>query len=221
MKAKKILKSQWRFLISDSGFTLLEVILAIVIGAIVLTVLYSSFFQVIKAKESTENTLELYHEINIVFSKMTEDLQAAYPRGEVYTDLASTGSLSYFVGKKEGEQSTLSFTSLSREPSRKSRDSDQAEISYYLEPIPNSDLFFLMRRENPRIGTNTGGAQYPISEHVVELNIAYVSGEELVDEWDSTLTGSLPRAVEIGLTVASPGGEDVRFNALVLVPVGN
>jgi hypothetical protein len=152
---------------------------------------------------------------------MTEDLQAAYPRGAVYTDLAAAGSPSYFVGKKEGERSTLSFTSLSREPSKKSRDSDQAEISYYLEPIPKSDLFFLMRRENPRIGMNDGGAQYPISEHVVELNIAYVSGEELVDEWDSALAGSLPRAVEIGLTVAGPGGENFRFNTLVLIPVDN
>jgi type II secretion system protein J len=221
MKAKKILKLHWRFLISDKGFTLLEVILAIVIGSMVLTILYSSFFQVIRAKDSVENTLELYHATSIVFSKMTEDLQAAYPRGMVYSDLTSAVSLPYFIGKKEGDQSTLNFTSLSREPSTNSKDSDQAEIGYYLEPISKSDLFFLMRRENPRIGTDSSGTQYPICDRVVELNMAYVSGEELVDEWDSTLTGSLPRAVEIQLTVRGPGGEDVTFSSLILIPVGN
>lgn len=223
MRAKKILKLQLRFLTSSKGFTLLEVLLAIVIGAMVLTVLYASFFQIIKAKDSAESALELYHETTIVFSKMTEDLQAAYPRGTVYSDSTSAGSLPYFIGNKEGGQSTLSFTSLSREPNTNSRDSDQAEISYYLEPIPKGDLFFLMRRENPSIGNDSGGTQYPISESVVEFNVAYVFGgeEELLGEWDSTQTGSLPRAVEIKLTMRSPVGEDVTFSTLILLPVGN
>lgn len=223
MRAKKILKLQLRFLTSSKGFTLLEVLLAIVIGAMVLTVLYASFFQIIKAKDSAESALELYHETTIVFSKMTEDLQAAYPRGTVYSDSTSAGSLPYFIGNKEGGQSTLSFTSLSREPNTNSRDSDQAEISYYLEPIPKGDLFFLMRRENPSIGNDSGGTQYPISESVVEFNVAYVFGgeEELLGEWDSTQTGSLPRAVEIKLTMRSPVGEDVTFSSLILLPVGN
>ncbi len=223
MRAKKILKLQWRFLTSSKGFTLLEVLLAIVIGAMVLTVLYASFFQIIKAKDSAESTLELYHETTIVFSKMTEDLQAAYPRGTVYSDSTSAGSLPYFIGNKEGGQSSLSFTSLSREPNTNSRDSDQAEISYYLEPIPKGDLFFLIRRENPSIGNDSGGTQYPISERVVEFIVAYVLGgeEELLGEWDSTQTGSLPRAVEIKLTMRSPVGEDVTFSSLILLPVGN
>ncbi len=223
MKGKKTLRLHWQFPISDEGFTLLEVLLAIVIGVIILTVLYASFFQVLKAKDSVEDTLELYHETSIVFSKITEDLQAAYPRGMVYSDTTSAASLPYFIGKKEGDHATLSFTSLSREPNTNSKDSDQAEISYYLEPIPNSALFFLMRRENPSIGTDSGSTQYPISERVVEFKVAYVSGsgELIVDEWDSTQTGSLPKAVEIELTMRPPGGEDLKFRSLVIIPVAN
>jgi hypothetical protein len=126
------------------------------------------------------------------------------------------------MGKKEGNQSLVSFTSLSRDPSLNPRDSDQAEISYYVEPIPESDLFFLMRRENPRIGID-GGTQYAISERIVSFNLLYITdtGEESVDEWDSTQTRSLPKAVQVILTMRSPRGEDIIFNSLILIPVAN
>jgi len=216
------LKLQWRFLISDKGFTLLEVLLAVVIGVIVLTVLYASFFQIIKAKDSAENTIELYHEASTVFSRITEDLQAAYQRGKVYSDSINY-PYSSFVGAKEGDQSSIRFTSLSREPGIKSKDSDQAEISYYLEPIPQSDLFLLIRGENPRIGTDSGGIQYPISERIVGFNLAYISDnvEGSVEEWDSSQTGSLPKAVEVTLTMRSPTGEDVTFSSLIGIPTAN
>jgi general secretion pathway protein J len=208
-------------LISNNGFTLIELIVAVLIGAIALTVLYASFFQIIKAKDSAEGELELYHEARVIFSKMTEDLQAAYPRGMVYSD-SSNFPPSFFMGKKEGNQSLVSFTSLSRDPSLNPRDSDQAEISYYVEPIPESDLFFLMRRENPRIGID-GGTQYAISERIVSFNLLYITdtGEESVDEWDSTQTRSLPKAVQVILTMRSPRGEDIIFNSLILIPVAN
>lgn len=222
MRGKRALKLRWRSRISDKGFTLLEVLLAVVIGAMVLTVLYASFFQIIKAKESAENTIELYHEANTVFSRMTKDLQAAYLRGKVFSD-SITYPYSSFVGAKEGDQSFMRFTSLSREPGIKSKDSDQAEISYYLEPIPQSDLFLLIRSENPRIGTDSGGIQYPISEHIVEFNLTYISDnvEGPVEEWDSSQTGSLPKAVQVTLTMRSPRGENVTFSSLIGIPVAN
>ncbi len=59
----------------------MEVLLAIFIGSIVLTALYASFFQIIKAKERIEEELDLYHEARVVMAKVTKDLAMAYPRG--------------------------------------------------------------------------------------------------------------------------------------------
>jgi general secretion pathway protein J len=220
---KKIFKFQWHYLIIEKGFTLIEVLLAIFIGSIVLTVLYSSFFQIIKAKDVAESELDLYHEARVVFSKMTEDFQSAYPRGEVFDNsLISTSS--FFSGTKDGDNSRVTFTSLSRRPSLNSIDSDQAEVSYYLEPLPDSDLFYLMREENPRIGTDSGGIKYPISESLVRFNLRYMtendSEESFVDEFNSDQTGSLPKVVEVTLTMRSPRGENVEFSTLILIPLG-
>jgi general secretion pathway protein J len=223
MRVKKIFKFQWHYLIIEKGFTLIEVLLAIFIGSIVLTVLYSSFFQIIKAKDVAEGELDLYHEARVVFSKITEDFQSAYPRGEVFNNSRIPTS-TFFSGTKDGDNSRVTLTSLSRRPTLNSIDSDQAEISYYLEPVPQSDLFYLIREENPRIGTDSGGIKYPISESLVRFNLRYMtendSEDSFADEFNSDQTGSLPKGVEVTLTLRSPRGEDVEFNTLILIPLG-
>lgn len=220
---RKTSKFQWHYLITERGFTLIEVLLALFIGAIVLTVLYSSFFQIMKAKDVVESELDLYHEARVVFSKMSEDFQSAYPRGEVFNNSLISGS-SFFSGIKDGDNSRVTLTSLSRRPASNSMDSDQAEISYYLEPIPESDLFYLMREENPRIGSDSGGIIYPISENLVRFNLRYLtendSEESFVEELNSDQTGSLPKVVEVTLTMRSPRGDDVEFSTLILIPLG-
>jgi type II secretory pathway component PulJ len=197
-------------------------LLSILIGAIVLTVLYSSFFQIINAKDSAESELELYHEVRVVFSKMTEDLAMAYPMGLVFP-VEDRAPSSFFLGKVEGENSSVEFTALSHKRGINSQDSDEAVISYFLEPIPESDLFLLMRSENSRIGSDSSAIRYALSERVVGLNLFYLStnGEEFLDAWDSVQTNSLPKAVEIRLTMRSSNGEDIVFSSLVLIPSAN
>ncbi len=223
MKGRKNLKRHWRCLTSNKGFTLLEVLLAVFIGAIVLTVLYASFFQIINAKDSAEDKLELYHEARVILSKMTDDLSMIYPRGMVYPVQGSFAS-SFFVGRvDDAEHSSIDFTSLSHIGGIGSRDSDQAQISYYLQPIPQSDLFFLRRRENPNFGNNSSGLDYPLSERVVGFNLMYMRPDDgqFITEWDSVQTNSLPKAVEISLTIRSTKGENIEFNSLVLIPLAN
>lgn len=224
MKGKRTIESQWQWLNINKGFTLLELLLAFFISAIVLTVVYSSFFQIIKAKDTAENELDLYHEARLIFTKLTEDFQSAYPRGLIYNKNKNLKP-SFFLGEKEGENSVVTFTSLSHKSSSNSVDSDQAEISYYLDPIPDTDLFYLIREENPRIGIENGGIKYPISERLVGFNLSYIteldSEEGLVNVFDSTQTGSLPKAVEVRLILRSSRGEDVEFSSLILVPLGH
>lgn len=224
MKGTMNLQSQRRYRTSEGGFTLLEVLIAIFIGAIVLTVLYTSFFQIVRAKDRIEEELELYHEARVIMSKMTKDLVTAFPRGLVNTD-ESNITLPYFLGVREGDYSSLSFTALSRKPSPNSKESDQTEISYYLEPIPDTDLFALMRRDNPTIENEEGGIEYPISERITGFNISYLTNPgqgdgtgEFTFEWNSNETGSMPVAVNIELVLRNPRGEDIAFSTLVVIP---
>ena len=214
-----------QFQTTDKGFTLLEVLIAVFVGSIVLTLLYSSFFQVMRAKERVEQELELYHESRVVMSKMTKDIATAFERGNVTSDSKDT-SFQYFVGSQDGDFSTLRFNSLSRSPTPDARESDQTEISYFVEPITDSELFALMRGDNPRMGPGSAGTQYALSERIVGFTLTYIGSTELAPgseeftlEWDSNNTLSLPDAVNINLIMRSPRGEDIEFNSLVVIPV--
>ena len=211
---------------TNKGFTLIEVLLAVFIASIVLAVLYASFFQILKAKEKVEEELELYHEARVIFSKMTRDLATAFPRGSVNSDSSNIAS-PFFIGNQEGNHSSLTFTSLSRTPAKDARESDQTEISYFLEPAEDTpDLFALIRRDDPTIGTDEGGIQYPISERIAGFTVSYLAdastgseNQELTSEWNSNETSSLPTAVNVNLVLRSPRGEDIEFNSLILIPV--
>ncbi len=225
MKEGRHIKLQQRYQTTNEGFTLIELLLAVFIASIVLAVLYASFFQILNAKEKVEQELELYHEARVVFSKMTKDLVTAFPRGRLHSD--SNGS-DFFVGKQEGNYSTIRFTSLSRTPSKGAIESDQTEISYFVVPADEDDpnLFALIRRDDPTIGTEGGGTEYPISERIVGFNVSYLGAlpsvtenEELKFEWDSNELSTLPNAVNVNIVLRGPRGEDVEFNSLILIPV--
>ncbi|MFI5322316.1 MAG: type II secretion system protein J [Thermodesulfobacteriota bacterium] len=212
---------------TDRGFTLLEVLLAIFIGSIVLTVLYASFFQITKAKDRIEEELDLYHEARVVMSKITNDLTTAYPRGLVNSQTTNIAT-PYFYGVKEGNQSKLFFTSLSRTPNQNARESDQTMIGYFLQPIQDSDLFALMRSDNPTFETDTGGTQYELSERIVSFNLTYVSSApaggatpEYTTEWNSNDTQSLPLAVNVDFIMRNPRGENIEFSTMVAITIAN
>jgi type II secretory pathway component PulJ len=203
------------------------VLLAVFIGSIVLTVLYASFFQINKAKDRIEEELELYHEARIIMSKITKDLATAFPRGLVNSQSTNI-TTPFFYGVVEGERSKLRFTSLSRVPTHNSRESDQTEISYFLEPIQDSDLFALVRRDNPTLESETGGTQFALSERITGFNLTYLAkipeggeAQGYVTEWNSNETLSLPAAVNVNIVLRNPRGEDIQFSTMVNIPVVN
>ena len=70
--------------IDQKGFTLIEVILAVGISAVVLTLVYSSLFQVINTKDTLETRNEVSHEVRVIFSRINRDISNIYQRGKNY-----------------------------------------------------------------------------------------------------------------------------------------
>ncbi len=215
---------------TNEGFTLIEVLIAIFIGSIVLTVLYVSFFQIIKAKERTEEELEFYHEANAIMSRITKDLASAHPIKRVNSQLDNANS-QFFLAKREYGNSSLEFTSLSGNPSFNHRESDQTEISYFVKPLEDpADLFALVRGNKPVLGVENN-TQYTLSERIVRFDLAHPLNpkdprpdkfdDKYLLEWDSSITSTLPKAVRVRLVMRDIRGEDVEFSSLVLMPAAN
>ncbi len=231
---KRTLKSHSQWQTTKSGFTLIEVMIALFIGSLIFGVLYASFFQIMKSKEIAESELELYHEARVIIAKIAQDLNSAYPRGNLY--LAESNYVSkqlYFESKMENENSWLKFTSLSRAPNYNRPDSDQAQITYYVleldkELKENSEfadsetkLYSLYRSETPYMGGDDNGVAYSLSDRVVLFRLNYLNGQDIdidesyVDAWNSNENTGFPRAVDIYLVLRGPDQRDVEFRNLI------
>lgn len=213
-----------------SGFTLIEVLVVVAITVIVLTMLYSSFSQLVTAKRRVETENELIQEANTILLKMRHDLVNAFPRGNINSEVSSPSSYSYFTGRLEGGNSRIVFTSFAKDPTHYSTQSGQSEISYYLVPLRGgyADTFALMRKDNYWIGNDEAGAAYPISERVLSFRVNFLSersqasaNEEEVREWNSSAMRGFPKAVRIQIVLAGDRGQEESHSMIVAIPVAD
>ncbi len=219
---------------TDRGFTLLELLVAVFISALVLGLIATSFFQIINAKEKVEDQLELIHEARVIFSRIGKDLSSVYPRGKVANSAANYPYI-YFLATNEEQtdNSRLEFSSFTRNPIEFNRESDQSEITYFLARIEDDDnydeenqVYALIRRENPWIGNDEGGTKYPISERVKSFKLTFQNKkksndplieEEDIKEWNAVqLGGALPRAVGVEVVLTDDEGLDHVFNTSII-----
>lgn len=217
------------------GFTLIEILIAIFISTILLGVLYTSFFQIINARDKVEYELEMLHEARTIFNRIRKDLSNAFPRDVVIPEESSDGEqqiyeqqYSYFTGTVINDNNELTFSSLARDPSPETIESDQVQISYYLVEIDDSERerYALVRSENPWFGNQDGGIAYPISERVLSFRLNFITEEYLnaqnpepIREWNAALLGAYPKAVEIEVTLINHEGESVTYNSMIYIPV--
>ena len=212
-----------------SGFTLIEVLIAVAITVIVLTMLYSSFSQLITVKRRVETENELIQEANTILLKMRHDLVNAFPRGNINT-ATSSSTYPYFIGRLEGENSRIVFTSFAKDPTHYSTQSGQSEISYYLVPLrgEGENMFALMRKDNYWIGNDEAGAAYPISERVLSFRVNFLDGrspvsanEQRVWAWDSSVMRGFPKAVQVQIVLVGNGGQEEAHSMIVAIPVAD
>lgn len=232
----KILRYGRQFQKTSSGFTLLELLISVFIATLVLVMVSTSFFQIIEAKDKVENELELLHESRVIFSRLSRDMSNIFPRGKGNTRGARKYSYPYFRGTLDGNNSRLQYSSFTRSPIHFNRESDQSEITYFLERSgEESDLYVLKRRDNPWFGNPNGGTEYEISDRVVKFKVSYITQEifdqiqanqiqaELIEEWNPDTLGTyiLPLAVDIELVLRNEVNEDVSFSTNIFIPIGN
>jgi len=231
-------KSQ-RLFRTESGFTLLELLVAVFISALVLTLVGTSFFQIINAKDKVESQLELIHEARVVFSRIGKDLSSVYPRGKVANSAVSYPYIFFLATNDEQtDNSRIVFSSFTRNPIEFNRESDQSEIIYFTARIEDDEnydeenqIFALIRKENPWFGNDEGGTQYPISERVRKFKLTYQNAKKVddplieqedIEEWDAVLLGgTLPKAVAVELVLTDDEGLDHTFNTLIIMPIAN
>ena len=200
---------------SKRGFTLIEILVAIAILAVVLSTIYASYISTMRIVRSLEYGDEIYYMARITLERMVLDLQSSCKEKDSYEFVTLKDSTGKFPLKG------VSFLSRAHLDFSGPGDSMAvAQISYELEGDPDSGGFSIVRRDVLRQGEgSSGGEGYILCRRLQFVNLRFYdsSGREY-PQWDSR-TGSeaqrnnVPSSILIELNFINPddGANPYKF----------
>jgi general secretion pathway protein J len=201
---------------SSQGVTLIEVIVATAILAMVSTLLYSGFAQTARNKKLIEGEAARHHEIRMGLERIARELSMAFVSAQLNPNEALQVVKTAFVGKEEGGGSRIDFTSFSHQRLyRDAHESDQNELGYFLADDPDDrSKKALVRREQRRIDDEPleGGEAQVLIHDVENFELSFLEPltTEWLSTWDSTQAAMqpnrLPTQVKITITVPNVRG---------------
>ena len=190
--------------ITSPGFTLVEVLLAMTILAVIMTAIYTSFSAAGASVEHAEQVRDGNDLGRTLLALMTRDLANAYRR----SDRKGT----FFHGKKdeveeEGgrvRRDSLALTTLTNWRRPDSKETELWEVGYFFKERPDGDGNVLMRREDRTVGDEDavdGAVEYEITDAVRSLQVRYWDGAKWIDDRGSDGMCVDPLPAEITLTL--------------------
>lgn len=198
---------------SDSGFTLIELVISGALMAIILSASYVCLNAGLATQKLIEPRLQALQTARVTLALLSADLRCACPLSKEKE----------FIGMKrrlgEMDADNLDFGTHNYTPAR-AGEGDFCQVSYFVEKNPDTGEATLWRRRNPRIGVDplAGGRREEIAKGLRQLKFEYYDGFDWYDTWGDTdertqvkndnsmkvrsnLTG-LPDAVRIKLAIA-------------------
>ena len=221
----------------QSGFTLFELLVAIVIFALVLSTIYASATGTFRVVEDTEAQVEIYRMARIAMERIIEDLESVYiqemtSKGKSPTD---TLAVPVFVGEDneiDGRSADgLRFTSRAHvNLGGQERDPGAVEIVYYVREGDEGQGLIFYRSDRPLFEAAGSGEVDTqgllLCEGLRSVDFTYHEQDGTVrEDWDTDseeLKGTLPTMVSISLEFEHGSGSDVplKFSTKVSIPAG-
>lgn len=204
------------------GFTLLELLIATAVGAIVLLVIQTTYFGALRLHNTTH-------------ARIDEDLIVQRALGIVRRDFSG---LLLPGGTLSGQFQTQDFSSLTKDSygERISPDlftnsgkidgwnpfSDVQMVAYYLAPGENggTNLLRVVTRNLLPVQETSAAEEQVLLQGVAEASVSFFDGTEWIDTWDSEVTSTLPTALKLSLVMLPhDAGQAVAGPIELVVPV--
>ena len=201
---------------SERGFTLVEVLVAISILAIVLTSVYGIFSSVSLARGRLDADSADYHRARVIFDRLGRELRGAYfaPKS---ANLAFVSEPTERDTLDELELTTTAVSPLSQ------TGSGIARVRYRLvmdSEDPENRLVLLRSEQpayQPAIELNDSDMMR-LATGIENLVIRYYANGQWQAGWNGLSAGGLPEMVEINLQLRTREGAPVAFLSAFEVP---
>ncbi|AKQ67627.1 General secretion pathway protein J [Myxococcus hansupus] len=202
------------------GFTLMEVMVAVAITALMGTVVAMAFQTGLTAKETVEVDADRYRQVRVAMNRMGREIGSAFvsDRYDTTRFRDQNDRPTNFVGKRD----RLLFTTFAHQRLYTDvKESDQAIVEYFVEAAADRQAngrLDLKRRVNANIDERMeeGGHVDVLFEGVKELEFAYWDSDkkEWDDEWDTRRSERktiLPTRVRVTVVAVDETGKEARY----------
>lgn len=213
----------------DAGFTLVEVMLALAVSAIVLAAIGGVFFSAMRLRERTAALLDEAAPMQQALNYLRRDLKGAVGPGGVMESDFRDGDVETAVGQGFG----LQFCTTTGIVKDSAPWGDIQEVVYQLKDptVRNSttggrDLVRSITRN--LLATSAPDYQDQVLlSNVKSVDFFCFDGSQWRDNWDTTMSDTnLPSAVRVRIQMASPTGDSANNTAtemvvpLMIQPIG-
>jgi type II secretion system protein J len=207
------------------AFTLIEVMLALAISAIVLAGIGGVFYSAVRLRERTMAMIEEATPLQQAFNFIRHDLQGAVPPGGGNLPLAGDFKLTA-LGSGLGQNGHIEFFTTSGAINDNTTWSDIQFISYELrdstDRTKNNSGKDLIRSVNRNVlATAMQDPQdQPLLSNVQSLELSCFDGINWRDSWDTSLGDTnLPYAVRVRIQLAGDNNSRAQQPFEIVVPV--
>jgi general secretion pathway protein J len=195
----------------SEGFTLLEVLIAMAILALIVSVIYASFSTAGRNVEQAEAVRDRTDLARTLMARLSDDIANAY-----YNPLMKE---TVFDGKRSTQETdkprfdSILLTTLTNWRKPDSNETEMWEVGYRFEEKPDGTGTVMIRHEKRELkkddAPGEGGSDMEITDRVKELRLRYSAGFASTgstplaweDEWKCSPSRKLPKIVEVRLVL--------------------
>ncbi len=191
----------------NSGFTLLEVLIAVVLLGILSAALYGSYFGVLRARDRAASGMESRRELGATLDLIRREVSSAQFN-------RTDKRLRFVVEDRDNfgtPSSTLELTPLVPTAGQNRKESGIVTVAYRIAEKNKKRI--LTRQERDLFSEEDTVLAYPQMEQITGFLVECYDGAKWVKSWDSTINGTLPKGVRVTVQVEDEG-KTVEFSVL-------
>jgi len=226
---------------NNSGFTLIEVIIAIAIVAAMVLLNYQLLRGIVKAKELIEDRRDVMYIANSLLTRLSRELQLALaapqhplfecPDGPVSAPPPTNGGPQRFLlAESDGKPGSILFMAkgAGQQTADSSGQTGVVMLKYSVEQDPDRRSerdapLVLLRSETPSSGQILKDCRkeihFPITTNLIDFSLRFYDGQKKSwsNDWKEQRALPLPHIIEFTLVLQSPMGNRVTHTSAVRV----
>jgi general secretion pathway protein J len=195
---------------NNSGFTLLEILIAVVLLGILSAALYGSYFGVLRARDRASSGMESRRELGATLDLIRREVSSVMFKPSSKSNSANElHPLKFVVEDRDNfgaPASTLTLTTLAPPTSGSHGESGIVIVTYRV--VEKDKKLSLRRQERDLFSEESTVIDFPQMEQISSFLVECYDGSKWVKSWDTAINGGLPKNVA--------GGGSVRITVQIV-----